>query len=1633
MKKQYFLITVWKQLLKGRLFFSICIAIVLSTSLHAQTNIMGVTDLGGSGNSGQMFSIDTSLIAKYTSYHSFTNGSGVNPRGNLVKGSDGLIYGMASTGGSVGDSGAIFTMNLQTNAYNGVYLFSKAAGFSPYGSLIEVGGNFYGMTHFGGANDKGVIFKFNLASKTYTDIHDFALASGSNPDGSLAFYNGVLYGMTNLGGAKDSGVIFSIDTATLTYTDVVDLGGKKGGLPIGDIIITPTNKFLALTSAGGVHDSGSVILFDPIGKTVTDEHDFTKATGCFPNGNLVWGGSKLYGMTKIGGAHDSGTIFSLDPSTYTYTKLFDFTKPSGNYPFGTLMLASNGDLYGMTSGGGANKDGVIFRMDTTTYNYQKVADFTGNTGAYPGKSPFFTQLLEVCIPPKISLNAGNGKICAGGDTSFTVSATALSGATVYYQWEVNTGSGFNNITNAGVYSGANTNSLKISGGTTAMNGYIYRCVTNAGCTDSSLTSADTLWVNGFTSVSISDNVIGGSSICTGMADTLTATATGGSLPYTYKWTTGSVSDTTLIKVSGTYKVIIKDKNGCADSASQAITVNPDPVITITSSPVNDTVCKGSSVTLSGNGALSYSWNNGITNATPFIPAVSGKYVVTGTDVNGCKAKDSVNVTVDTVIVNLHGNVVGGFNICGSGNDTVTAGATSGIGKLTYSWSTAGTNDSVIVHAAATYSVTVTDAKGCKGVATATVTITANPTVGITSNPVNDTVCAGSPMTLSGSGASTYSWNNGITNAVAFTPAISGTKYIVTGTDVNGCKGKDSVVVGIRTLPTVSITSTPVNDTVCKGSSVTLNATGTATTYAWNNGITNNTPFVPAATAKYVVTATDQFGCKKKDSVRVKVDTVIVSLKGNVVGGFNICGGGNDTITANTTSSIGKLSYAWSTSGTQDSIIPHVAGTYSVTITDAKGCMGIGSATVAISSNPTITITSNPANDTVCAGSTITLSGNGGVSYTWNNGVTNGVAFAPAVTGTKYIVTGKNGSGCVAKDSVVVGVRTLPTVSVASTPSNDTVCKGSSVTLNATGNALSYTWNNGITNNTAFVPTASAKYIVSGPDKFGCTVKDTVNVTVDTVMVVLKGNVNGGFNMCGGGNDTLMATTSSSIGKLTYQWSTTGTKDSIIVHGAGTYSIMVTDAKGCKGNASATVAVTTAANITITSAPANDTVCMGSSITLSGAGGVSYSWSNGITNGVAFTPVASGVKYIVNGTDSKGCKGKDSVVVGVRALPTVSITSAPVNDTVCKGSPITLSGTGAVSYTWSNGITNAVAFKPAASGKYVVTGTDKYGCVNKDSVHVDVDTVMVVLTGNTVGGYNICNHGNDTIKASETSGIGKFTYVWSTTGTQDTAIAHTGGTYSVTVTDAKGCKGIAKATVTTKPDPVLSILAIPLSDSICPGGLVTLTASGATSYSWNNGVSNGVSFSPANSATYIVTGTGANGCTAKDSVSIGIKAVPVVTITGQSTVNPGTNDTLHASGATSYSWAPTGGTNDTIIVAPTKTTTYTVTGTASDGCSASATFTVNAVVGIENITSGNSISLYPNPVMNVMNLTFTTSTASTDAVVNVIDMLGNKMAENHTTITNGKNLRMDISTLPQGVYFVQVVTNNGTQVVRFIKQ
>jgi hypothetical protein len=270
---------------------------------------------------------------------------------------------------------------------------------------------------------------------------------------------------------------------------------------------------------------------------------------------------------------------------------------------------------------------------------------------------------------------------------------------------------------------------------------------------------------------------------------------------------------------------------------------------------NQTVCAGTSVTLSGSGASTYTWNNGISNGVSFTPNNTQTYTVTGTDGNGCTNTAQVQVTVNALP-----------SVSAGTNQTICAGTSvtlSGSGASTYTWNNGVSNGvSFTPNNTQTYTVTGTDGNGCMNTAQTTVIVNALPMVGA---GTNQTVCAGTSVTLSGSGASTYTWNNGVSNGVSFTPNNTQT-YTVTGTDANGCTNTAQTTVTVNALPMVGAGT---NQTVCAGTSVTLSGSG-ASTYTWNNGVTNGVSFTPNNTQTYTVTGTDGNGCANTAQVLVTV-------------------------------------------------------------------------------------------------------------------------------------------------------------------------------------------------------------------------------------------------------------------------------------------------------------------------------------------------------------------------------------------------------------------------------------------------------------------------------------------------------------------------------------------------------------------------------------------------------------------------------------------------------------------------------------------------------------------------------------------------------------------------------------------
>jgi gliding motility-associated-like protein len=373
-------------------------------------------------------------------------------------------------------------------------------------------------------------------------------------------------------------------------------------------------------------------------------------------------------------------------------------------------------------------------------------------------------------------------------------------------------------------------------------------------------------------------------------------------------------------------------------------------------------------------------------------------------------------------------------------------------------------------------------------------------------------------------------------------------------------------------------------------------------------------------------------------------------------------------------------------------------------------------------------------------------------------------------------------------------------------------------------------------------------------------------------------------------------------------------------------------------------VSTSVNVIypIVDAGPDQTVCSGQPVTLSGSGAQTYTWDNGVTNGVSFTPGATAT-YTVTGTAANGCQDTDDVLVTVNTTIPVS---AGQDQTICFGDPVILSGSGAQTYVWNNGVTNAVAFNPASTQTYSVTGTDAFGCEGTDQVTVTVNPLPVVDAG---ASQAVCQGESVTL-----SGSGAQNYTWNSGITNGVPfIAVSTQTYTVTGTDANGCTDTDQVTVTINASPTVNA---GNDQAICAGGSVVLTATGAQTYSWNNGVVNGVSFTPGSTTTYTVTGTAPNGCEDTDQVTVTVNPIPSVNAGANQTICAGTQISLNATGASVYSWSnalP----NNTGFTPPLGVNTYVVTGTSTAGCQDSDTIVVTvvpvplAVLGNESPLSG----------------------------------------------------------------------------------
>ncbi|MBN2668230.1 MAG: gliding motility-associated C-terminal domain-containing protein [Bacteroidales bacterium] len=569
-----------------------------------------------------------------------------------------------------------------------------------------------------------------------------------------------------------------------------------------------------------------------------------------------------------------------------------------------------------------------------------------------------------------------------------------------------------------------------------------------------------------------------------------------------------------------------------------------------------------------------------------------------------------------------------------------------------------------------------------------------------------------------------------------------------------------------------------------------------------------------------------------------VDNLILNESASFSAQMNLSGAlcTNDLVLSATSS--GSGTYQWYYEGVaivgetnqnlNVSSIGGTAGTYQVTYTEFGACVVQDTVVLDHSFNM-----STSADQTICAGTSVTLTANGGVSYTWDNALPSNSSNTvfPNVS-TVYHVTATNTYGCT--DTASIAITCNPSPAPLTIVGDSIVCYDESGILDAGAGYASYLWSPGGATTRTITVSQSGNYSVTVNNPEGCQATDNI---IFTELPILTVNITGSTAFCYGSNTILDA----GSGYSHYTWSNGDTTQTTTVTASGMYYVTVINAQGCEGVDSITV--TQNPEIIPNILTSKEYVCIGDEFNLSvtGAGpGGSYSWSNGLgTNQMVTATLLTTTDYYVTLTDALGCTEIGTIsITGVEVPALVAI---PEDTVLCKGSSINLTVNGASSYSWfpsyalSSSTGSVVIASPEVSTVYTVTGSNALGgttCSSVIQVDVEVDQFNFTLPLNKL----FCKGTTATASAIVTGGTAPYAYSWTING-----LPATSTTSSITLdidtvnnlqligVDDNGC--IITKSTTYQNYPPLVIEPYINKDTVCPGDPVLFNASisGGTGY------------------------------------------------------------------------------------------------------------------------------------------------------------------------------------------------------------
>lgn len=946
---------------------------------------------------------------------------------------------------------------------------------------------------------------------------------------------------------------------------------------------------------------------------------------------------------------------------------------------------------------------------------------------------------------------------------------------------------------------------------------------------------------------------------------------------------------------------------CPGLGSLTLNVLPPPIPTI-QAPAK--ICTGSPATLTVNETFtSYEWNNGATTQSLNINA-PGTYSVTVYNAAGCPGSGTVSVQAE------QGPTPG----IATSTDTCLGqvSLTAGTGFTAYLWSTGSTSQNITVNTANSYTVTVTNAAGCKGTASITPNLPAQAQIQISGDTV---LCFGDTLQLIAtlSGASAYQWSNGF-SADTIQVDSAGT-FTVTALNQYGCLTTDSLKI-TASQPVQPAIAGPVS--YCDSISAQLEVINSLGIFVWNTG--DSTAVIPIDSAGfYAVTVTNTLGC---------TGTAIHQLTGStsptpLLQTAPYACDGAITLQADA----GFSAYQWSVPGTDASLQVNASGNYSVTVTNAAGCSGSTSLLVDIPALPSVVISGQ---DSICQGGNTLLSvPSGFVQYDWSDG-THTTSIQANIAGI-YSVTVTDALGCTATHALPVTELSLPNPQISG-PSQ--ICPAGLATFTVPGSFATYAWSTGETTTSISTNTAG-NYTVIVSSAFGCTASASQMLTITNN---LQPQILSLPYACDG-----QITLDAGSGFALYTWSNGVTSQVLQAGASGMYEVTVNDGAGCTGSATIQVNIPTPPTVTLQGDMA---LCNGLTGQLSVAQTYpQYLWSSG--QNTPTINVAAGQTYTLTITDANGCTSSGSASIGLLPGPVAGITIQPY---ACNQTLVLDAGSGFTQYQWAgpNGFTAVNPQIDASNnGTYTVTITDATGCTGTTTAQVNIPVQNAVTLS---GQQQFCS--GNTVQLNAATGFAQ--YQWSNGSSQQQISSGTAGTFTVTATDAQGCTSTASITLSQLPDPVPVITG---PAQVCPGATATLSVNAPfSSYQWSTGSTvAGMQATAPFSAS--VTVTDQQGCTGTAVATVGLFNPPVPAIT---TLPYQCNQSigLSADPAAQYAWqGPNGFSNQTAnpivntsgIYWLTVTDANTCTGTASVQVSIPAPPLVN-INGISGLCSGQSGAL-----------------------------------------------------------------------------